>query len=320
MNISMIYQTSAPGSIMLFGEHAVLHGHLAIACAVNQRMTVTLIPSVDKKIELISDRLGRHSTHLGALEISKPFDFLLTAIKRYQNELPSGFTLKITSEFSHQVGLGSSAAITVAGIAVLNQWMGRTLNPRDLFTESLSVVHSVQGTGSGTDIAASVFGGLIAYRQEPFFIEHLNFFPEISLIYAGYKTPTADVIKKVIAATTLFPYVYKNIFNCIGACSEAALKALHHNETERLGELFFIQQQLMQALGVSDSTLNAIIEILKTDPGIINAKISGSGLGDCIVSLGKISNANVMEQLQKLPGIRIIDIQISDKGISYAST
>ena len=44
-----VYTASAPGSLMLFGEHAVLHGHAALVAAVDRRVTVTLRPRRRRK-------------------------------------------------------------------------------------------------------------------------------------------------------------------------------------------------------------------------------------------------------------------------------
>ena len=44
----------------------------------------------------------------------------------------------------------------------------------------------------------------------------------------------------------------------------------------------------MVALGVCDDTLAAIIAEMERSPGIRVAKISGSGLGDCVLGLGRL--------------------------------
>ena len=115
------YTASAPGSLMLLGEHAVLHGQLALVCAVNRRIQVTLTPRKDRTIR-ISSALGRRSMTVDAIKPSKPLRFVMAALRRFAKTLPSGFDLRIDSDFSHQVGLGSSAAVTVATLAVLKQF------------------------------------------------------------------------------------------------------------------------------------------------------------------------------------------------------
>lgn len=55
------YKASAPGSLMLLGEYAVMHDYPALVCAIDKRITVTLVPSDDEVIE-IDSALGSHHT------------------------------------------------------------------------------------------------------------------------------------------------------------------------------------------------------------------------------------------------------------------
>src|SRR5689334_7689388 len=115
--VCMKYRASAPGSLMLLGEYAVLYGKPAIVCAVEKRMTVTLTPRTDQRIIIDSARLGHYETDLATLKIEKPFLFVLGALKHFQTKCRRGFNIEITAEFCDQIGFGSSAAVTVATLA-----------------------------------------------------------------------------------------------------------------------------------------------------------------------------------------------------------
>ena len=56
----MQLKASAPGSLMLMGEHAVLHGKKALVCAIDQRISVSLTPREDARISIVS-ALGEYS-------------------------------------------------------------------------------------------------------------------------------------------------------------------------------------------------------------------------------------------------------------------
>lgn len=154
----LIFSCSAPGSLMLFGEHAVLHGKLALCCAVDQRIRVELTPRSDQQIYL-SSPLGQLVVNLRDFTVQAPFEFVLTALDRYRNLLPQGFDLTVKADFSATMGLGSSSAVTVATVGTLSQWLGWSYSPEQLFQESKAVVLQVQGVGSGADVAAAVLGG-----------------------------------------------------------------------------------------------------------------------------------------------------------------
>ena len=48
-----------------------------------------------------------------------------------------------------------------------------------------------------------------------------------------------------------------------------------------------VAQGLMDAIGVNNAMLATLVHGLREDPAVLGAKISGSGLGDCVVALGR---------------------------------
>ncbi|HVY53891.1 MAG TPA: mevalonate kinase, partial [Gammaproteobacteria bacterium] len=208
----MLYKASAPGSLMLMGEYAVLYGKQALVCAVDKRMTVTIIPRDDKSINFHSPRLGEWSTDIKNLKITKPFSFITGCLYKFRRYLQQGCDIYIEAEFCDQVGLGSSAAVTVATLAALKSWLGA---PIDMLRHAREVIRSVQGTGSGADAAASIYGGIVAYRANPLQAEKLDVTPALTVLYSGSKTPTVDAIKIVQDAFAGTPKLFKTICNAI---------------------------------------------------------------------------------------------------------
>jgi len=128
-----MWQCSAPGSVMLTGEHAILNGEAALVAAVDKRITVQLTPRTDDKIIIHSERLGEYTTSLSTLKSTPPFEFVLNSLILLKDKINTGLELNILSDFSHQVGLGSSAACTVATLAVISHWQGMTVDLNTLF-------------------------------------------------------------------------------------------------------------------------------------------------------------------------------------------
>ncbi|MFH0878883.1 MAG: mevalonate kinase, partial [Lentisphaerota bacterium] len=278
-------KASAPGNLMLLGEHAVLHGHSALVCAVNRRMHVALKPRMDRLV-LIDSTLGQYQSDLDTLFHNATFKFVLSAVAKFRSFLPSGFNLRIESEFSHQVGLGSSAAVTAATVAVLSAWAQKPTAPDAIFQRSRNIVRDSQGVGSGADVAASVFGGIVLYRAEPLEIKKLNALHLLTVLYSGSKRPTAEVIRLVETAREKNPALFDGLFQKMGQSAEQAAGCIQGNEWKHFGALLNANQELMEAIGVSNDTLSGMARELQKDPGILGAKISGSGLGDCVVGLG----------------------------------
>lgn len=275
---------------MLLGEHAVLHGKLAVVCAVNRRARVALSPRDDRKIRIAS-ALGDHETDIDLLALNPKLKFAMAAISSHRGRFKTGFDLKFESEFSHTIGFGSSAAITVATHAAIRRWLGDADDRRELFLAARKTIRDVQGTGSGADVAACVFGGVVGYRAEP-----LEFFPmaltfPLTAVYSGSKMPTPEVIAIVEARRKKEPQRLEEIFSAMEKTSSDALAALKKNDWQGVGAILNDGQKLMEAIGVSNEKLGAIVSGLLADPAILGAKISGSGLGDCVVGLGRAGRA-----------------------------
>ena len=277
----------APGSLMLMGEHAVLHGKRALVCAVDQRLRVTLTPRPDRTVRVHS-ALGEEEASLGDLAVRKPFRFVWACVRAQAPAFPSGCDLKITSDFPADIGFGSSAAVTVAVCAVLNAWLGIPHDRAALHQAAWKVIRSVQGRGSGADAAASVFGGMVEYRADPLKLQPLNTRHPITVVYSGYKTPTTEVIARVEAERQNRQALFNGFFFEIDECVSAAVDAVCRDHWAELGVLMDRNHALMKAIGVSDDTLEEIADTLRKQPGILGAKISGSGLGDCVVGLGTV--------------------------------
>jgi len=278
---------------MLMGEHAVLHGKHCLVAATDQRLQVYLKPRRDQSIQIHS-ALGQLSTSLDCLEVKPPFTFVLAAIKNGKPK--TGFDLEIQSDFTATVGLGSSAAVLVATTLALHALeTNAEHNDKKIFDLAYQTLIEIQGRGSGADLAASILGGVVRYCQQPFSWQKLQLtIPEITLVYSGYKTPTPEVIQIVEAARQKDPQKYARIFTKMD-------KAVMQADTN-FNASFSTCQHLMEELGVVDQTLQKIVDLFAPAP----AKVSGSGLGDCVIGLGKYA---------KIGDYSIIPAQLAIKGM-----
>jgi len=290
----MSFRASAPGSLMLLGEYAVLYGKPAIVCAIDKRMTVTLTPRTDNKITIKSP-LGEHQTDLATLKVEKPFQFVLAAIRYFQTKCRRGFDIEVVSEFSDKIGFGSSAAVTVATLAVLVTWLEMRITPFDLLRHARQVIRHVQGVGSGADAAASVYGGVVAYQQQPLSAEKFAISYPLTVMYAGFKTPTVEAIQRVQEKFAEQRLLFRYLMSAIGQCAIDGAACLRKEDWTRFADIMKVQQGLMTALGVNVPELQACIDVMQADQHILGAKISGSGFGDCAVGLGRADIQQAME-------------------------
>lgn len=279
-------RVSAPGSIMITGEHAVVYGSKAIVAAIEQRLTVTLRPRNDQKLHITSEIAAPLTVDLNALQAEGPYKFLVAAVALHLEHIDRGFDLDITSEIDPTLGLGSSAAVTIAGLTAIVTHLQLPLT--DLHAKAYGIIQDIQGRGSGADLAASLHGGLLAYRAPPQAeFTPLPSPPPLSLKYAGYKTPTAVVLAKIAEDMLGREAEFEALYAEMGVLAEQAISAATAEDWAAFAEALSLYQWQMEALGVSDSTLDQIITSARAAEGVLSAKISGSGLGDCVLALGK---------------------------------
>lgn len=147
---------------MLFGEYAVLHGGAALVCAVERGVTCRAEPSDT----LIIDG-GAHGRAIRTTQATHgwrgaPLPFAQAVVDRLPDAPVAAYHLDSSalSVNGIKLGLGSSAASTVALVRALVP----DAAPADVYARAQAAHRAVQGTGSGADIAASAYGGAIAYR------------------------------------------------------------------------------------------------------------------------------------------------------------
>jgi len=293
---------------MLMGEHAVLDGSRCIVSAINKRVAVTCNPIEDRRI-VIDSALGHFETDLDEPELKPPFDFATAAIAHLNEEIPGGVELEIKSEIDSKVGLGSSAAVVAAASAIARRLAGLQCAPKLVMEHALSVIRFIQGRGSGADVAASTIGGVIGYRMDPREIFEFDNCIPLTLVYCGYKRPTPEVIDLVRDHKKKFPEGFIALYELLNATVTEALEAIEKEDWHRLGFLANFNQGLMESMGVNNADLSRIVYALRESPGIYGAKISGSGLGDCVIGIGTTST-------KELAG-EVIEIAPSKTGLCF---
>lgn len=304
----MSIRVSAPGSMMLMGEHAVLHGQAALVAALNRRIKVSLRTRADNTIEIIS-KLGTISMPLQSLSLTAPFEYALAPFMVLQEQLDQGFTILIDSEFEGAVGLGSSTAVVVAVTAAILRSLDSNDN-KTLFDYALKAVRLAQGRGSGADVAASVYGGAVFYQPLSNTITPMRYDQPVALIYSGKKTKTRDVIAYVEQRFEHKNQQLQAIYQNIGTQVHQAANALQQQHYRDFFQAIQANQAAMVELGVCDKKLHEIINYVTEKTDCDGVKISGSGLGDCVIVFGHCPR-------QHFP-YPVIDIAIEAKGVVYS--
>ena len=160
-------KVSTPGKLMLFGEHAVVYNRPCIVAAVDQRFVVEVEKLDQAEIVVEAPGVGlkyyrKSLEELGSKRVPKEVLFVETVVKRFfEKHRNGGLKIKTKNHFSSEYGFGSSAAVTVGLAKALHELFKIKVNDKQLFDFCYQVVLEVQGVGSGFDIAAALYGGVL---------------------------------------------------------------------------------------------------------------------------------------------------------------
>src|SRR3989344_3975495 len=265
---------SAPGKLMLLGEHAVVYNHPCLVTAVDQRMRATVEVN-DKPILEISapdvqiSNYKKPMDQIGQGDIPKGAKFVEVAVSnllsRFRNKFgmteKKGLKITTTLEFSSQFGFGSSSASTVCTIKAISELLSLKLSEKEIFNISYKTVLDIQGKGSGFDVAAAVYGGILYYVTGGKVIEPLKI-DSLPLIvgYSGVKADTVTLINKVKESFASKQDRLNEMYDSIEILVNKAKEALVKNRLENFGALMNENQKYLLELGVSIKKLDDMIK------------------------------------------------------------
>lgn len=280
---------SAPGSIMITGEHAVVYGYPAIVAAIDQRITIRLEATRDETVQIRSDIAEPAFFTLDDFPpVAGVYRFVIAVLAQFRSRLKTGLRIDLRSDIDPTLGLGSSAAVTIALLGALCRLTD--VDAESIHADALAVVRAIQGRGSGADLAASLHGRCIGYQlasdTHAAVIDALPDPPPLWLRYVGYKTPTGEVLAKLAKARESEPDAFDALYAEMGRCSAETVRVVKPDGWGAAAPLLESYQDLMERLGVSDPVIDRTIAAARSVPGVSACKISGSGLGDCVLGIG----------------------------------
>ncbi|MEM7820381.1 MAG: mevalonate kinase [Candidatus Aenigmatarchaeota archaeon] len=307
-----MYTASAPHKIILFGEHAVVHGRLGIAGAIDKRVIITAKHCEDgiKCVDLLG--INNFNSNRNELtELLTKFQQMLE-LKKYDEIKKLSFSeaIKIViaatlerlgwSDVEIEIhrrdilkGIGGSAAIWAATVTALGALLGKPLTKEQINELAyLGDVVAHGGTPSGIDNSVVTYGGYISYTKatgpKPLAIK---FELPLIVVDSGEPANTCVTVPYVREQLAKDPERVNAIFDNLHNISEGALVALEEKNLQRIGELMTQYYEELRKLNISTQNLDKIVNIALTH-GAIGAKPTGGwGGGVCIVLAKDTSSA-----------------------------
>lgn len=263
---------TAPGKIYLFGEHAVVYGEPAIACAVEIRTHVCVNKS---RVISISSDIGTTGLDF------ELHPYVSSAICKMGSP---DVSIEITSDIPVGSGLGSSAAVTVATLSAINIEYGHGYDKPKIAQMAHEIEKEVQGAASPTDTYVSTFGGVVEIPSR----KNLDII-DCGIVIGNTNKgaspkKTARLVKQVAQLKEEYPDSIDPVIRTIGSFSRHGEIMVNNKDYRGLGKLMNVNHGLLDALGVSTMELSALVYAAR-NAGAWGAKLTGAGGGGCMVAI-----------------------------------
>jgi mevalonate kinase len=256
----------AHSKIIWMGEHSVVYGYPAIAIPLQGIEVECRIYPADEKI---------HFDY---------YDTLSTAVYaalEYLNHTEVAISYDIRSEIPQKRGMGSSAAVSIAAIRAVFDYFEQSIDMETLeilVNKAEIIAHS---NPSGLDAKTCLSDKAITFiRNIGFSTLDLDLDAYLVIADTGIYGNTREAVEKVAQAEEAnLPHLA-----ALGDLTEMVQKAIQDKSISEIGPLMTKAHSHLQAIGVSIEKADQLVQI-SLENGALGAKMSGGGLGGCIIAL-----------------------------------
>jgi len=290
-------KTRAPGKLLLSGAYAVLDGAPALVVAVN-----------------------RYAIADGAITDDSPMEEVRSALQN-----PPRVDVTQLRDGDNKLGLGSSAAATVAALAVREAERGAELaddaTRHRLMHQAWAAHARVQGGGSGVDVAASTFGGALSYvRGETPTPVRLPNGLVWRVFFSGKSARTSELRAKVDALASTNRSHWALAVRRVADASLATLEACAEDDAVAFVASARASAQALAALGsAADAPIvthetRVLAELAESEGGVFMP--SGAGGGDCSIFFStSLPSTSFVDHATRLSQSMLAEISLDLRGV-----
>lgn len=277
---------SAPGKIILFGEHAVVYGRPALAVPVTQvHAEVEITDSDSAGIMIHAPGIDLHA-ELNTLPSDHPIASVIhNFIFLSRVSLFPNLRIKISSTIPVASGLGSGAAVTVALTRALSAHLNFPMNVEEINAFSYEIEKLHHGTPSGIDNTVVTYAKPVYFiKGQP--IETFKVGSPFTIVIGntGISAPTKESVGDVRKLWEADKAKWEEVFDEIGKIAKEAREAIEIGKIKELGQLMNQNHALLQKMTVSSPALDELVSAAR-QAGALGAKLSGGGRGGNMIAL-----------------------------------
>lgn len=276
--------------LILVGEHAVVYGQPAIAIPFPLKIRVQVRKSIG---EITISSLLYTGTMKGIPSEMNGISECIKNALMHLNKPLKDLNIKVCSEIPLGRGLGSSAAVATAIVRGIFLYFNMSLTKDELFSlVEISESHA-HGKPSGIDMMAVANDTPIYFKRQ----EGACSFKAPKPLYlvvadSGKIGDTRRAVETVKKNHLADSERIDAVVNRIGEITDKAREAITRGNLRNLGSLLNKNHVELKILGVSDEIIDGMVDTAMR-AGAIGAKLTGGGMGGCMVAL-----ANTMAEVE----------------------
>ena len=256
----------AHSKIILIGEHAVVYGYPAISLPLLEvEVTCKVVPAESPW------RLYEEDT----------LSMAVYASLEYLDIKESCIRCEIDSAIPEKRGMGSSAAISIAAIRAVFDYYQAEL-PHDVLEILVNRAEMIAHMNpSGLDAKTCLSDQPIRFIKNVGFTElEMDLSAYLVIADTGVYGHTREAIQVVQSkGKDALPFLH-----ALGELTQQAEDAIRQKDAEELGQILSQAHLHLKEIGVSSPEADSLVETALSH-GALGAKMSGGGLGGCIIAL-----------------------------------
>ena len=308
-------KASAPGKLILFGEHFVVYGLPAIATAIEARTTADIEKADKYSLEDNRPETPGYKTEKYGQQIDS-IKRIFKVMRINPNKTPVKITLG--GDLVAASGVGASSASCSAIAAALNDYFGLGFDKEKLNEIAYEGEKGYHGTPSGIDNSCSTFGGFILFTKGPArnVIAPLELQLSLAMVVGntGITSNTMKVVEEVKRQREENPEKFKAIFDMYSRIAGDAKDAIEKKDPVGIGALMNKNHGLLREIGVSCKEIEELVGIALKN-GALGAKLTGTGRGGLVIALVNEEDARKVATAFERAGYRAEMTKIGAEGV-----